>query len=118
MWTIVMYAVFFNLLNINSKLLVVDASGHGDFLDIQSAIDSAALNASIRKIQILEGIYEEKILLDSMIQHLTLEGKEGHTVIISYSQARDIWRCEHTDDFGAATVNVKGSDLTFVNLSI
>ncbi|HEY0677525.1 MAG TPA: hypothetical protein VGD17_04530, partial [Chitinophagaceae bacterium] len=34
------------------------------------------------------------------------------------SIARDQWRCLHNDDWGVATVNVDGNDVTFENLTI
>ncbi len=112
--------MFLSLLLVNtpSSQLVVAKDQSGHFTNIQSAIDSAFINKNIRKIKIKAGEYREKVTIDSTICFLTIEGENRDEVIIISTIARDIWRCQHMDDYGAATINVKGSDLTFRNLTV
>ena len=99
------------------KTIVVDQSGKGDFTSIQAAINSLPDKAmEHRVILIKNGIYQEKILIEK--QFIALVGEDKNKTQIRCSQARDIWRCEHPDDWGVATINLKGSDIVLENLSI
>ena len=100
------------------KTLFVNQQGKGDFITIQAALDFVKSHKSITKIRIEKGKYHEKIYIDSIIQNLSIEGVSRDEVIIQYAQSRDIWRCTHNDDYGAAVLNVKGRDLTLKNLTI
>lgn len=97
--------------------IIVDASGKGDFLTIQAAINSLPDSSiSPRFIFIRKGRYEEKIFIKK--QQLVLEGEDRAGTLIITSIARDEWRCEHPDDWGVATVNVWANDITLKNLTI
>ncbi|MEN9684743.1 MAG: hypothetical protein RLZZ28_529 [Bacteroidota bacterium] len=99
------------------KIIVVDINGGGDFKSIQDAINSLPEKAlSPRIIFIKNGIYREKIFIEKSFVSLVGEDKEKTRILISL--ARDIWRCEHPDDWGVATINLKGNDLVLENLSI
>lgn len=99
------------------KIIVVDAAGGGDFTSIQGAINSLPENAnSPRIIFIRNGVYREKIFIEKNFVSLVGEDKNKTQLVISL--ARDIWRCEHPDDWGVATINLKGNDLLLENLSI
>ena len=58
----------------------------------------------------------KKYLLQNII--LTLEGEDSDKTIIIYDIARDEWRCDHADDWGVATMNLNGNDITLKNLTI
>src|SRR5580693_2172474 len=97
--------------------VVVDASGHGDFRTIQEAINSLPDDAPApRVIFIRKGVYHEKIFIEK--NNLILQGEDREQTILSWSLARDAWRCDHADDWGVATLNLRGSDITLKDLSI
>jgi pectinesterase len=99
-------------------LVIVDASGHGDFKNIQDAINSLPDSANTdRIILVKKGIYNEKVFIAK--SHIVLTGEDENNTILSADIARDIWRCGgHTDDWGAATLNLRGNDITLKNLTI
>jgi pectinesterase len=100
-----------------TKQIIVDASGKGAFRTIQGAINSLSDTATEpRVILIRRGIYHEKIYIEK--HNIVLLGEDREQTIITQSIARDAWRCRHNDDWGAATVNTDGNDLTFQNLTI
>ena len=103
--------------NAAGKVIVVDQAGHGDFTSIQAAINSLPDQASEhRVILIKKGNYQEKIFIEK--NFVALIGEDKNKTQIHCSQARDIWRCEHPDDWGVATINLKGSDIVLENLTI
>lgn len=98
-------------------VVVVDANGKGDFTSIQDAINSLPIKASEERIiYIRNGVYREKIFIDKDLVSLIGENKNETQLVISL--ARDVWRCENKDDWGVATINLKGSDLVLENLTI
>ncbi len=97
--------------------IVVDASGHGDYRTIGEAINSLPDDAPApRIIFIRKGVYREKVFIEK--NNLILEGEDKNQTILTFSLARDAWRCDHSDDWGVATLNLRGSDITLKNLSI
>ena len=101
----------------NAKVIVVDASGRGDFKSIQEAINSLPDKATTQRvIYIRNGVYREKIFIDK--DFISLVGEDKNKTQLTISLARDIWRCENKDDWGVATINLKGSDLVLENLTI
>jgi hypothetical protein len=89
--------------------IVVDASGHGDFRTIQEAINSLPDDSSeTRVIFIRKGIYHEQVFIEK--SNVDLEGEDKDQTIISFPMARDAWRCDHPDDWGVATLNLRGSE--------
>ena len=93
------------------------ATGKGDFISIQAAINSLSDSAAEpRIIFIMNGIYREKIFIEK--HNILLEGESKEKTVITNSIARDEFRCDHKDDWGVATMNVNGNDITFKNLSI
>lgn len=101
----------------NSKRLIVDINGTGDFTSIQSAINSLSDSSNEpRTIFIKKGIYKEKIFLEK--NNVILEGEDKDKTVLSQAIARDEFRCSNADDWGVATLNLKGSDITLKNLTI
>jgi pectinesterase len=97
--------------------IIVDAAGRGDFRTVQEALNSLpAVAAGPRLISIRKGIYKEKIFIEK--DNVILEGEDKTQTILTFSLARDAWRCDHTDDWGVATLNLRGSDITLKNLTI
>jgi pectin methylesterase-like acyl-CoA thioesterase len=98
-------------------VIVVSQDGKGDFTSIQKAIDGLSDNAnSERVIYIKNGTYNEKVFIEK--NFVTLKGENREKTILKISLARDQWRCENTDDWGTATINLKGNDITLENLTV
>ncbi|MCP9770223.1 pectinesterase [Lacihabitans sp. LS3-19] len=106
-------------LELKGQTIVVAKDGTGDFTSIQKAIESYKPEANKYKtILIKNGTYNEKLYIDVARHHLRLKGETREGVIIEFTQARDIWRCENPNDYGAATINVMASDVVFENLTV
>lgn len=101
------------------RVITVSHKGKADFRSIQGAINSLTRDyagPASRVIFIKKGIYNEKLYLEK--NHVTLVGEDAEKTIITQSIARDAWRCMHTEDWGVATLNVDGNDVTLKNLTI
>ncbi len=97
--------------------IVVAANGSGDYKTIQAAINSLPdSSVNPRIIFIKKGIYSEKIFIEK--SNIIFEGEDRVKTIITQDIARDEWRCDHPDDWGVATMNVNGNDITLKNLTI
>ena len=97
--------------------IVVDAKGMGDYKTIQAAINSLPdSSASPRTIFIKKGTYSEKLFIEK--SNIIFEGEDREKTIITQDIARDEWRCDHADDWGVATMNVNGNDITLKSLTI
>lgn len=106
-----------NDLKPKTQRLIVDKNGKGDFTSIQAAINSLSDSSNEpRIIFIKKGIYKEKIFLEK--NNVVLEGEDKDLTVLSQAIARDEWRCSNADDWGVATLNLKGSDITLQNLTI
>lgn len=99
------------------KKINVDKSGKANFTSIQTAINSLSdSSAAPRLIFIKNGIYNEKI---SITKHnILIEGESRDKTIITQAIARDEWRCSHPDDWGVATMNIDGNNITLKNITI
>lgn len=101
----------------SSEKIVVDAEGNGRFRKIQDAINSLPDSAATTWIiYIKNGTYNEKIFLAKHNISLVGESREG--TVLTQSINRTAWRCDHPDDWGVATVNVDGNDITLENLTV
>ena len=99
------------------KKIIVSADGSGDYRSIQGAINSLPdSSASARTIFIRNGTYNEKLYIEKA--NIIFEGEDQNKTIITASISRDEWRCEHADDWGVATMNVRANDITLKNLTI
>jgi polygalacturonase len=99
------------------KKIIVDPNGNGDFKTIQDAINSLPDSSSTSRIIFIKnGIYKEKLFITK--HNILFEGENRDSTIITQDIARDEWRCEHADDWGVATMNVDGNDITLKNLTI
>ena len=118
------YIIFVLALNIfnafcfaQTKKVIVDINGKGDYRSIQAAINSLPdSSATPGHIFIRNGAYREKIYIEK--HNIILEGESRDKTIITEDIARDEWRCDHRDDWGVATLNLDGNDITLKNLTI
>ena len=99
------------------KRIVVDPSGKGDYRTIQAALNSLPYTSEEpRTIFIRKGTYNEKIYIEK--HNIILLGEDRTGTVVTQSIARDAWRCAHNDDWGVATINVDGNDITLQNLTV
>lgn len=116
--TLVFTAMFFARLTVFAqKQIVVAQDGTGNFKSIQEAINSLPFedNNTQRIILIKKGLYNEKIFIDK--DFITLRGEDPENTIVTIALAREEWRCDNADDYGTATINLKGNDINLENLS-
>lgn len=100
-----------------TKKIIVDLNGKGDFTSIQAAINSLSdSSATARIIHINNGRYYEKLFITK--HNIILEGDDRENTKIIQNIARDEWRCDHKDDWGVATMNINGNDITLKNLTV
>ena len=95
--------------------ITVAKDGSGDVRTIQEAINKSRNNQTI---YIKNGLYQEKVFIDSLRHDLRFIGQSRAGVVLKFTQARDIWRCSNPDDYGAGVLNIKGHDLSFENLTV
>ena len=137
-WTFLIVFVFGIITPCRASTIIVSKDGKGHFTSIQAAIDGIPSESNSRHtILIRSGVYNEKVFISKNNIHLKGEkkpffgkswsnyqniingenqGKDG--VLIIFSQARDIHRCTYNDDWGAAVMNVKATDITLENLTV
>lgn len=114
--------------------ITVAKDGSGQFSSIQKAIDSFADNDSAKTVFIKTGIYDEQIFISknkvalvgdvepvfgkswAELHEDSLLEKTG--VVIRFPIFREIFRCEHPDDWGAAVVNIRANDVSLKNLTV
>jgi pectinesterase len=102
---------------VKEKMIIVSTDGKGDYNSIQNAINSLPdSSAQGRVIHIKPGTYQEKIFITK--HNIIFEGEDRDKTIITFDIARDEWRCDHPDDWGVATMNINGNDITLKNLTI
>ena len=99
------------------KIIIVAQTGKADFKTIQEAINSLPdTDTTDRFIFIKNGVYAEKVFITK--NHIVLMGEDKEKTILTAAIARDEFRCANPDDWGVATLNLKGSDITLQNLTI
>lgn len=97
--------------------IIVAGDGSGDFTSIQAAVNSLPdSSAEPRVIFIRKGTYREKVFITK--HNLVLEGQDREKTVLVFAVARDEWRCDHPDDWGVATLNVRANDITLKNLTV
>ena len=97
--------------------IVVAQDGSGAFRSIQAALTSLSdSSATPRLLFIKRGIYREKIYIEK--HNIILQGESAAEVVITTAVAREEWRCKHLDDWGVATINIDGNDITLQNLTV
>jgi hypothetical protein len=99
--------------------VIVAQDGSGDFPTVQQALDALPdLAPDYRTILIRNGTYREKVFITKSRVALVGEDREGTRLV--YSQLRSEWRATHSDDWGAAVVNVGDgvTDLVLANMTI
>lgn len=96
--------------------LVVAADGSGDFTSIGAALDACrVLQDTSTIIYIKNGIYREKVHVDSFLTHIRLVGESTEKTIISYG---DYAKLNNMGTFRTYTLKISGNDISLENLTI
>lgn len=108
--------------------ITVAPDGTGDYTSISAALLKAKTIDTSQAVVIIiqSGTYREKVMLDR--PNVMLRGvqkprwggqwtDEGVAKIV-FSQAREMFRCDHPDDWGAATLNIRTHDVWLENLVV
>ena len=99
--------------------IVVDQKGHGNFLTIQEAINSAPSFPYQRiTIFIKNGIYKEKVKIHSWNPKITLVGESKEGTIITYDDYFNKIGLGRNSTFYTYTMLVEGNDFFAKNLTI
>ena len=105
--------------NVNGQTknqFVVAQDGSGDFKTVQEAVTACgAFPAEIKRIFIKNGIYREKVLIDSFHANITMEGESKEKTIITCD---DHAGQPGIGTFNSYTVKVLGDHITLNNLTI
>jgi pectinesterase len=116
---IIFISFYFFIVQISfaQKKIIVSQDDKGDFRSLQAAINGLPDSSAITRIIFIKnGIYHEKIFITK--HNIIFEGEDRDKTIITQDIARDEWRCDHPDDWGVATMNINGNDITLKNLTI
>lgn len=96
--------------------IVVSRDGTGDFRTLQEAIESPrAFMDFIVTIYIKNGIYKEKVIIPSWLEHIDIIGEDRDKTIITYDDHANI---NKMGTFRTYTLKVEGNNITFKNLTI
>ncbi|MGL1956862.1 MAG: pectinesterase family protein [Colwellia sp.] len=98
-----------------SKTLIVDKKDPNAFQSIQSAIDNSNQYKSVT-ILIAAGHYNEKLFITR--NNLNIVGSDSSNTTIEFAELRNNWRESNNSDWGAAVINIAGSDITIANVSV
>lgn len=96
--------------------LVVAQDGTGDYTTIAEALEAvrAFMDFDV-KIYIKKGIYKEKLVVPSWMQHIELIGEDVQNTIITHADHANM---NHMGTFRTYTVKVEGNYITFRNITI
>ena len=96
--------------------LVVAQDGTGDYTTIAEALEAvrAFMDFDV-KIYIKKGIYKEKLVVPSRVQHIELIGEDVQNTIITHADHANM---NHMGTFRTYTVKVEGNYITFRNITI
>jgi PelA/Pel-15E family pectate lyase len=114
---LVFVAIVLGFQVIAQATITVAQDGTGNFRSIQEAINSLPKedNKTQRVILIKKGAYNEKIFIDK--DFVTLKGEDPNNTVVVISLAREEWRCDNKEDYGVATINLRGSDIVLEKLA-
>lgn len=101
---------------VEPRELVVAQDGTGDYTTIAEALEAvrAFMDFDV-KIYIKKGIYKEKLVVPSWVQHIELIGEDVQNTIITHADHANM---NHMGTFRTYTVKVEGNYITFRNITI
>ncbi|KAK8650063.1 hypothetical protein V6N13_139713 [Hibiscus sabdariffa] len=97
-----------------SKTIIVDQSGHGDFTNIQNAIDSIPSYSHVwTLVHVKAGTYNEKVNIPKDKQRIFLQGESRRTTVIQFGDGGDSLKSTtfslFADDFVAKDITFKNT---------
>jgi len=96
--------------------VTVAQDGSGDYKTIQEAVNSCrAFQTADKIIYIKNGIYKEKVLIDSFLTHIKLVGESTEKTILTFG---DYAGKENMGTFRSYTLKITGDDIVVENLTI
>ncbi|MDP3915185.1 MAG: pectinesterase family protein [Bacteroidota bacterium] len=96
--------------------ITVAQDGSGDYKTIQEAVNACRAFQTVDKIIFIKnGIYNEKILIDSFFTHLKLVGESVEQTIITFG---DFAGKDNMGTFRSYTMKITGDDIVVENLTI
>ncbi len=130
-----LFALILGQMANGQTLITVAKDGSGQFTSIQKAIDSFADDDAPKIVRIKPGIYEERVFIAknniSLVGDSMPYGNKSWTelldehqllpptgVIIKMAIYRELHRCDHPDDWGAAVLNIRANDVKLKNLCV
>ena len=106
----------FNIFAQSSRVIIVDASGKGDYKTITEAVEALPMfNYQRTVIKIMNGIYNEKFKIDQ--DNISIIGESKDSTIIQFDQLREDWN-KNKDEIGPAVINLNGDDIIIKNLTV
>ncbi len=113
----------------NPDTIVVARDGTGQFRNIADAIEVCRAFMDYHKVIFVKcGIYKEKIIVPSWLQHIEILGEDRDRTIITWDDHANIetdispLTANHTvqkiGTFRTYTVKIEGNDITFKNITI
>lgn len=96
--------------------LVVACDGTGDYRTLTESIEGirAFMDYTVT-VLVKRGVYREKLVVPSWIQHVEFVGEDAQQTVITYNDHANI---NHMGTFRTYTVKVEGDDITFRNITI
>lgn len=95
--------------------VLLRVGGGEAYQSIQQAIDDSA-NMKNVVILVAAGVYEEKLFITR--NNLAIVGMSAEKTIVQKPILRSEWRINNSTDWGAAVVNINGSHISLVNLTV
>jgi len=96
--------------------MVVAADGSGEYSSIGEALEAClVLQDTATVIYIKNGIYREKIHIDSFLTHIRLVGESAEKTIISWG---DYAKLNNMGTFRTYTMKITGNDVSLENLTV
>ena len=98
------------------RSLVVAQDGSGDFTTLADALESARAFMDFDvKIYVKKGVYHEKLVVPSWLQHIEIIGEDVNETVITNAHHANM---NKMGTFRTYTVKVEGNYITFRNLTI
>jgi pectinesterase len=106
----------FHLFSQEKLSVIVALDGSGDYKTIQQAVSACRAFQTVDKIIFIKnGIYKEKVLIDSFLTHIKLVGESMEKTIISFD---DFAGKANLGTFTSYTLKITGDDIVVENLTI
>lgn len=108
--------VAFHLAAQEKLSVTVAQDGSGDYKTIQEAVSACRAFQTVEKVIFIKnGIYKEKVLIDSFLTHIKLVGESVEKTVLTFD---DFAGKENMGTFRSYTLKITGDDIVVENLTI